>query len=99
MVTKVAIMDTLKVTSTEFQARFGQLADKALTEPLTITKNGHDRLVLISAEEYAGLKRRDRRVFRVGEMPEEFLEALRSAEAPPEAALLNHLVPKGWTEQ
>jgi prevent-host-death family protein len=37
-------------------------ADRGLTEPLTITKNGRNRLVLLSAEEYARLKRCDRDV-------------------------------------
>ena len=92
-------MDTLKVTSTEFQARFGQLADKALTEPVTITKNGHDRLVLISAEEYARMRRRERRVYRTGELPQYLVDAIRQAEPPPEAAALDSEVPEGWTGQ
>jgi prevent-host-death family protein len=92
-------MDTMKVTSTEFQARFGQLADKALTEPVTITKNGHDRLVLISAEEYARMRRRERRVYRTGEMPQYLVDAIRQAEPPPEAAAFDSEVPEGWTGQ
>ena len=83
-------MDTMRVTSTEFQARFGQLADKALTGPVTITKNGHDRLVLISAEEYARLRRRERRVYRSGEMPQYLLDAIRQAERP-SARILDYL--------
>ena len=47
----------------EFQRAFGPLSDKAAREPLTITKHGRDHLVLMSADEYARLKRRDRRVF------------------------------------
>jgi hypothetical protein len=50
------------------------LADKALIEPLTIARNGRDRLVLLSVEEYKRLKRRDRRavvlvVLREGDHP------------------------------
>ena len=51
------------ITSAEFQRNFGLYQDKALTEPVTITKDGCERLVLLSVEEYQRLKRRDRRVF------------------------------------
>jgi len=51
------------ITSAEFQRNFGLYQDKALTEPVTITKDGQERLVLLSVEEYQRLKRRDRRVF------------------------------------
>jgi prevent-host-death family protein len=54
--------DNQKVSTAKLMRNFGPLADKALTEPLTITKNG--RLVLLSTEEYARLKRRDREVIR-----------------------------------
>jgi len=41
----------MRVTTAEFIRGYGTLADKALTEPVTITKNGRDRLVLVSADE------------------------------------------------
>ncbi|MBM3654768.1 MAG: type II toxin-antitoxin system Phd/YefM family antitoxin, partial [Alphaproteobacteria bacterium] len=47
----------MKVSTAEFIKNYGTLADKALSEPVTITKNGRDRLVMISAEEYSRLKR------------------------------------------
>jgi PHD/YefM family antitoxin component YafN of YafNO toxin-antitoxin module len=58
----------MKVSTAEFIKNYGSLADKALTEPVTITKNGRDRLVMISAEEYLRLKRRDRRVVRLARL-------------------------------
>jgi len=76
----------MKVSSAEFIKNYGQLADKALTEPITITRNGHERLVLLSVDEYARLKRRDRRVYRVGEIPDDLIDAISQAEAPAEAA-------------
>ena len=51
----------MRVTTAEFIKNYGALADKALSEPVTITKNGRDRLVVVSAEEYGRLMRRDRR--------------------------------------
>jgi prevent-host-death family protein len=52
------------VTSAEFQRNFGLYQDKALAEPVVITKNGRERLVLVSVEEYRRLKRRDRAPWR-----------------------------------
>jgi prevent-host-death family protein len=75
----------MKVTSAEFIKNYGQLADKALTEPVTITRNGHERLVLLSVDEYARLKRRDRRVYRAHEVPADLLAAIAATEPPPEA--------------
>jgi PHD/YefM family antitoxin component YafN of YafNO toxin-antitoxin module len=43
----------MKVSTAEFIKSYGTLADKALTEPVVITKNGRDRLVVLSAEEYS----------------------------------------------
>ena len=59
----------MRVTTADFIKHYGSLADRALTEPVTITKNGRDRLVVLSAEEYARLKRRDRRVIAAGTPP------------------------------
>ena len=43
----------MKISMAEFIKNYVTLADRALTEPVVITKNGRDRLVIISAEEYA----------------------------------------------
>ena len=59
------------VTSAEFQRKLGLYQDKALAEPVTITRNGRERLVLLSVEEYQRLKRRDRRVFSIDEITDE----------------------------
>ena len=78
----------MKVSSADFQKQFGSLADKALTEPVTITRNGRDRLVLMSVEEYERLKRRDRRVVRLEDFTAEEMALIAKSEVPPE---LNHL--------
>jgi prevent-host-death family protein len=44
------------VSSAEFQRNLGLYQDKALAEPVTITKNGRERLVLLSVDEYQRLK-------------------------------------------
>ncbi len=43
-----------------FKQPFGQYQDEALTQPVAITRNGRERLVMLSADEYRRLKRRDR---------------------------------------
>ncbi|MBI5911965.1 MAG: type II toxin-antitoxin system Phd/YefM family antitoxin [Betaproteobacteria bacterium] len=77
------------VTSAEFQRKLGLYQDKALAEPVTITKNGRDRLVLLSVEEYRRLKRRDRRVFSIDEITDEQLAAVEAARVPEQYAYLD----------
>jgi prevent-host-death family protein len=72
----------VKVTASEFQRSFGTLSDKALKEAIAITKQGRDHLVLVSAEEYARLKRRDRKVGLAGDLSDEWLNAVRKARVP-----------------
>jgi prevent-host-death family protein len=79
----------MRVSSAEFLKKFGTLTDKALSEPLTITRNGRDRLVVLSVEEYDRLKRRDRRVYAIEEMTPEQIAALEKAEVPAEYAYLD----------
>jgi len=79
----------MKVSTAEFIKNYGALADKALSEPVTITKNGRDRLVMISADEYARLKRRDRRVVRLEDFSEEEMALIARADVPAEYAHLD----------
>ena len=75
----------MKVSAAEIGKNFGQFADKALVEPVLITKYGREHLVLLSAGEYARLKRRDRQVYRAAEVPDDLLAALEASEPPAEA--------------
>lgn len=43
------------VTSSEFQKNFGQFKELAQREPVAVTSNGRESVVLISATEYAAL--------------------------------------------
>ena len=79
-----------RVSSTEFQKKIGLYQDLALTEPLTVTRNGRDKIVLLSAGEYDRLMRRDRQVLRVEELSAEDLEAIARAAPPAEAASFDH---------
>ncbi len=79
-----------RVTSREFQRNFGRFQDEALRAPLSITRNGRERLVLLSVEEYARLKRRDREALFVEELSETEIEAIRRAEPSADAAQYDH---------
>ena len=79
----------MKVTTADFIKNYGTLADKALAEPVTITKNGRDRLVVLSADEYARLKRRDRRVVRLEDFTEEEIALIAQTKARPEDSHLD----------
>jgi hypothetical protein len=79
----------MRVTTAEFIKGYGTLANKALTEPVTITKNGRDRQVVVSAEEYERLCRRDRRAFRAEELSGADIPLIAESELAPEHAHLD----------
>jgi prevent-host-death family protein len=83
-------MSSVNVTSAEFQKNFGRYREAAIKEAVTITNHGRDSLVLLSVDEYRRLKRRDREVLHVSELSDQDIEAIRSAEIPPETAAFDH---------
>jgi prevent-host-death family protein len=42
----------MTVSTAEFQRHFGRYQDAALARPVAITRNGRERLVVLSTEEY-----------------------------------------------
>jgi len=79
----------ITVTAAEFQRHFGRYQDEALTQPVAITRNGRERLVMLSADEYRRLKRRDRAVLRAGDLSDADLEAIAKTEMDPRHAHLD----------
>jgi prevent-host-death family protein len=80
----------IKVSAAEFQRNIGRYQDLALTQPVTVTRNGRERTVMISTEEYMRLKRRDRRVLGLDDITDEQLAALEKARAPEETKAFDH---------
>ena len=72
----------ITVSAAEFQRYFGRYQDEALTQPVVITRNGRERLVMISVDEYRRLRRSDRQVLRAGELSDADLAALEETRAP-----------------
>jgi prevent-host-death family protein len=82
-------MEMIRMTEADLQRGLVALAERARHEPVTITRNGRDDLVVLSVEEYARLKRRDRQVGLTEDLPEEWIEAVRKAKVPDEFAALD----------
>jgi prevent-host-death family protein len=72
----------LKVTAAEFQKHIGRYQDLALTQPVAVTRNGRERTVLLSVDEYQRLKRRDRQVMELDDFTEADVAAVEAARAP-----------------
>jgi PHD/YefM family antitoxin component YafN of YafNO toxin-antitoxin module len=51
----------IRITEAEFQSAINFFSEKAQREPVIITRGGQDYLVLLSADEFMRLKRRDRK--------------------------------------
>ena len=86
----------VKVSATEFQRNIGLYQDLALTQPVTVTKNRRDHVVLVSADEYRRLKRRDRRAMTLNDFTEEDIAAIEQAKPP--RRLIFRLDTKRWRE-
>lgn len=82
----------VRISSGELQRQWGRIQDIAIAEPVTVTCNGRDRMVLLSSDEYRRLKRRDREVLTLADFTEADLQAIRDAQAPAEAAQFDHEV-------
>lgn len=86
----------IRVSSTDFGKEVGRYQDAALSQPVIVTRNGRDRTVMISAAEYWRLKRRDRQVYRAGELPDDLFEAIKNAKMDERHVHLDELI-KDWT--
>ena len=82
----------MRVSSAEFLKSYGRLSDQALTEPVTITRNGRDRLVLMSAAEFEHIRRYVPRSRLTEEFSDAELEIIAKAEVPPGYEHLNALL-------
>jgi prevent-host-death family protein len=80
----------MRISSTEFQQNVGRYQDAAMREPVTITKNGRNHTVLVSADLFeAVLKGRIAR--RVEDLDDATIEAIAKAEVPAAYAHLDKL--------
>jgi prevent-host-death family protein len=76
-------MDMITVSAAEFQRHFGRYQDEALLHPVAITRNGRERLVVLSSEQYRRLRRRSREVLRAGDLTGGELDQIAKTEMDP----------------
>jgi len=75
-------MDETRVTSVELHKRLGELIDRAMTEPVMVTKHNRDHVVLISAEQYAALRISSLKPRKTGSLTQEERAAAMAAQVP-----------------
>src|SRR5713226_7229692 len=80
----------IKVSAAEFQRNIGRYQDMALVQPVAVTRNGRERTVMISAEEYHRLKRRDRQVLGLEDFTDVDIAALEETRAPDSSKAFDH---------
>ena len=81
--------DMIRISSTEFGKEVGRYQDAALSQPVVVTRNGRDRTVMISADEYHRLKKRAREVLRIEDFSDADIEAVRRTEPSKESEAFN----------
>ena len=79
-----------KVPAGEFQRNIDRYQDTALTQPVAVTRNGRQRTMLISADEYQRLKRRDRQVLTMSDFIDADIAALEATRAPESSQAFDH---------
>jgi len=84
----------MHVTVSELQRNIGAAQDAADKAPVFITRNGREKYVLLSADEYHRLKRLDREVLGIEQLSEQDVRGIALAEVPAEYAYLNELLKK-----
>jgi prevent-host-death family protein len=80
----------IKVNAAEFQRNIGRYQDMALTQPVVVTRNGRERTVMISTEEYHRLKRRDRQVLSLDDFDDADIAAFEATSAPESSKAFDH---------
>jgi prevent-host-death family protein len=67
------------VTATELQRQFGRIKRIARREVVQVTDHGQVDFVMIPAEDYARMRRRDLTVAQIHDLPSTTIEAIMSA--------------------
>ncbi|MEQ1521331.1 MAG: type II toxin-antitoxin system Phd/YefM family antitoxin [Aestuariivirga sp.] len=80
----------VRVSAGELQRQWGRIQDIALAEPVTVTCNGRDRMVLLSTEEYNRLKRRDREVMSLADFTDADIAAIKTVKPSAAATAFDH---------
>ena len=66
------------VPAHQLQRHWGDVSDRALRDPVVITAKGRPRHVLMAFDEYERLKARDRRAYRIEDLPDDLAAMLEA---------------------
>lgn len=76
----------IRAAAGEIARQFSRFTDMALTNPVIVTKNGRERNVILSIDEYHRLIQRDRAVYKAEDTPAVFMSEIdKLIESLPEA--------------
>lgn len=70
------------VTSSDVQKNFGAYHDRALTEPVKVTKYGRETVYIISAQTFHALKQAQREAIAVTDLNDHEIALIEAAEIP-----------------
>ena len=68
----------VRVAVNQIQRSWGEVSDRALRGPIVITAKGRPRHVLMAFDEYQRLKARDRRAYRIEDLPDDLAAMLEA---------------------
>jgi hypothetical protein len=80
----------VRISAGDLQRQWGRVQDIALSEPVTVTCKGRDRMVLLSTEEYNRLKRRDREVMGLADFNDADIAAIKDVKPSADATAFDH---------
>lgn len=70
------------VTSSDVQKNFGAYHDRALTEPVKVTKYGRETVYIISAQTFHALKQAQREAISATDLNDHEIALIEAAEIP-----------------
>ncbi len=79
------------VSSADIARNFAAYREKAETEPVTVLHYNKPSVVILSAAEYERLKRRDKQVLVIEDMPEWIAERIAATKMDPRHDHLNDI--------
>jgi len=72
------------VTSSDVQKNFGAYHDRALTEPVKVTKYGRETVYIVSAQTFHALKQAQREAIAATDLNDHEIARIEAAEIPEE---------------
>jgi prevent-host-death family protein len=75
---------SITAPASEVQKNFGAFHDRALTEPIRVTKYGRETVYIVSAETFHRLKQGERVALAAAELSDAEVAAIERAEIPAE---------------